>query len=82
MDKSSVESTIFFIEKILFSLKLFSGHFNGQSFIKTVRGPFSCSKFTYDTFQNANNKDADQTVLMQSWSAAFSHVEAHIIKHF
>ena len=39
MDKSRVEPTIFFIEKISFSLKLFSGHFNGQSFIKTVRGP-------------------------------------------
>ena len=35
-----VEPTIFFIEKISFSLKLFSGHFYGQSFIKTVRGPF------------------------------------------
>ena len=40
MDKSRVEPTIFFIEKIAFSLKLFSGHFYGQSFIKTVRGPF------------------------------------------
>ena len=39
MDKSRVEPTIFFIEKIPFSLKLFSGHFYGQSFIKTVRGP-------------------------------------------
>ena len=39
MDKSRVEPTIFFIEKISFSLKLFSGHFYGQSFIKTVRGP-------------------------------------------
>ena len=45
MDKSRVEPTIFFIEKISFSLKLFSGHFYGQSFIKTVRGPwtFICS---------------------------------------
>ena len=41
VDKSSVEPTIFFIEKISFSLKLFSGHFYGQSFIKTVRGPLS-----------------------------------------
>ena len=41
MDKSRVEPTIFFIEKISFSLKLFSGHFYGQSFIKTVRDPFS-----------------------------------------
>ena len=39
MDKSRVEPTIFFIEKISFSLKLFSGHFYGQSFIKTVRDP-------------------------------------------
>ena len=41
MDKSRVEPTIFFIEKISFSLKLFYGHFYGQSFIKTVRGPLS-----------------------------------------
>ena len=41
MDKSRVEPTIIFIEKISFSLKLFSGHFYGQSFIKTVRGPFN-----------------------------------------
>ena len=40
VDKSRVEPTIFFIEKIAFSLNLFSGHFYGQSFIKTVRGPF------------------------------------------
>ena len=40
MYKSRVEPTIFFIENISFSLKLFSGHFYGQSFIKTVRGPF------------------------------------------
>ena len=39
MDKSRIEPTIFLIEKISFSLKLFSGHFYGQSFIKTVRGP-------------------------------------------
>ena len=39
VDKSMVEPTIFFIEKISFSLKLFSDHFDGQSFIKTVRGP-------------------------------------------
>ena len=29
----------FFVEKLSFSLKLFSGHFHGESFIKTVRGP-------------------------------------------
>ena len=31
--------TIFLIEKLSFSLKLLSGFFYGQSFIKTVRGP-------------------------------------------
>ena len=40
MDKSRVEPTIFFLEKISFSLKLFYGHFYGQPFIKTVLGPF------------------------------------------
>ena len=46
VDKSRIEPTIFFIEKVAFSLKLFSGHFYGQSFIKTVRGPLhSVSKF-------------------------------------
>ena len=39
MNKSRVEPTIFYMEKNSFSLKLFSGHFYGQSFIKTVRGP-------------------------------------------
>ena len=38
-DNSSVEPTICLMEKLSFSLKLFSGHFYGQSFIKTVRGP-------------------------------------------
>ena len=46
MDKSRVEPTIFFIEKISFSLKLFSGHFYGQSFIKTVRGPLEVSQLS------------------------------------
>ena len=40
VDKSRIEPTIFFIENISFSLKLFSGHFYGQSFIKIVRGPY------------------------------------------
>ena len=35
-----VEPTIFLMEKLSFSLKLFSGDFYGQSFIKTVRGPY------------------------------------------
>ena len=41
VDKSRVKPTIFLIEKISFSLNLFSGltNFYGQSFIKTVQGP-------------------------------------------
>ena len=38
-DNSSVEPAIFSMEKLSVSMKLFSGHFYGQSFIKTVRGP-------------------------------------------
>ena len=38
-DNSRVEPTIFLMEKLSFSLKLFSGHFYGQSYIKNVRGP-------------------------------------------
>ena len=50
MDKSRVEPTIFFIEKISFSLKPFSGHFYGQSFIKTVRGPLFVWSNNRNTF--------------------------------
>ena len=39
-DNSRVGPTIILMEKLSFSLKLFSGDFYGQSFIKTVRGPF------------------------------------------
>ena len=53
MDKSRVEPTIFFIEKISYSLKLFSGHFYGQSFIKTVRGPLSIEANRVDPYQTA-----------------------------
>ena len=38
-DNLRVEPTIVLMEKLSFSLKYFSGHFYGQSFIKTVRGP-------------------------------------------
>ena len=47
VDKSSVEPPISFIEKISFSLKLLSGHFNGQSVIKTVRGGFLYNYVSY-----------------------------------
>ena len=50
MDKSRVEPSIFFIEKLSFSLKLFSGHFYGQSFIKTVRGPLVTLRPNYFIF--------------------------------
>ena len=38
-DNSRVGPTIFLMEKLSFSLKLFSGHFYGQPFIQTVRDP-------------------------------------------
>ena len=49
---SRVKATIFFIENISFSLKIFSGHFYGQSFIKTVRGPLVPKH--YDHVRNFN----------------------------
>ena len=55
MDKSRVEPTIFFIEKISFSLKLFSGHFYGKSFIKTVRGPLSWKNHISQITKKSNN---------------------------
>ena len=36
VDNSRVKATIFYKENVSFSLKLFSGHFYWQSFIKTV----------------------------------------------
>ena len=38
VDNSRAKPTTFSEEKVLFSLKLLSGHFYGQSCIKTVRG--------------------------------------------
>ena len=46
-DNSRVEPTIFLMEKLSFSLKLFSGNFYGQSFVKTVRGPLLLDHQTY-----------------------------------
>ena len=34
-------------------------------------GNFACSKSRYDTFQKANNKDADQSVRMRRLFCAF-----------
>ena len=39
-DNSRAESTIFSMENISFSKKLFSGQFYGQFFIETLRGPY------------------------------------------
>ena len=47
-DNSRVNPTIFFIEKISFSLKFFSGDFYGQSFIKTVPGPFNWQLVSFE----------------------------------
>ena len=74
MDKSRVEPTIFFIEKISFSLKLFSGHFYGQSFIKTVRGPFK-NEPVREISNNvvcATSKASDQPAHTRSLIRAFA----------
>ena len=55
VDKSRIEPTIFFIEHISFSLKLFSGHFYGQSFIKTVRGPLNYHLRVISSFKRFNH---------------------------
>ena len=40
------------MEKISFSLKLFSDHFYGQSLIKTVRGPLIIHRYYWKTIGN------------------------------
>ena len=55
-DYARVKPTIFFIEKISFSLKLFSSHFYGQSYIKTVRGP---SIILFLQLKHCRSKSAD-----------------------
>ena len=83
VDKSRVEPTIFFIEKSSFSLKLFSGHFYGQSFIKTVRGPLSdthprCKElFEQNMFSVSQSlvfclrNDFDITIRPRNYNASF-----------
>ena len=65
VDKSSVEPSIFFIEKIFFSLKLFSGDFYGQSFIKIVRGPYLVSTVVSSTEQSVKGCEL-QNLAVQS----------------
>ena len=50
---SRVKITIFFMEKISFSLKLFSDHFYGQSLIETVPGPLNIHGY-YEGCSNMN----------------------------
>ena len=69
MDKSRVEPTIFFIEKISFSLKLFSGHFYGQSFIKTVRGPLILCLYNVDTFNICMKEFGLEKILFDKMTA-------------
>ena len=76
MDKSRVEPTIFFIEKISSSLKLFSDHFYGQSFIKTVQGP--CLSF----FENGLDPEISWFLMTadQDFHCFSSALLNHIIK--
>ena len=73
MDKSRLEPTIFFIEKISFSLKLFSGHFYGQSFIKTVRGPL-------DT--NEGQRDGNRWVRIKASSGGDKTYDTYLLNSF
>ena len=73
MDKTKVEPTIFFIEKILFSLKLFSGHFYGQSFIKTVRGPLHYSSAS--TLAFCAYRIVEKSVATVSWCKCSDSIE-------
>ena len=63
VDNSSAEPTLFSMEKNVVFLNLLSGHFYGQSFIKSVRGAFSdkiSSKPLYFAFNfNSSHADAD-----------------------
>ena len=81
MDKSRVEPTIFFIEKISFSLKLFSGHFYGQSFIKTVRGPFCLTNVrNLKVFLEVHGRDIDFAKSEQSYHLTSTDAEAAAVR--
>ena len=67
VDKSRVEPTIFFIEKISFSLKLFSGHFYGQSFIKTVRGPLAVLPIKDVYLEHLSSQEPIETWYTSFW---------------
>ena len=83
MDKLRIEPTIFFIEKISFSLKLFSGHFYGQSFIKTVRGPLDIDA---NKFYDRAHRLYDAALLTQCYTqhAFRSYIDSKTnhIRHF
>ena len=69
MDKSRVEPTIFFIEKISFSLKLFSGYFYGQSFTKTVRGPLILCLYNEDTLNICMKEIGSEKIIFDKMTA-------------
>ena len=72
-----VEITIFFMEKILFSLKLFFNHFYGQSFIKTVRGPLTKTGRIFATFTESFYKNM---WILPVRNQEISHVFKRIIR--
>ena len=67
VDKSRVEPTIFFIEKISFSLKLFSGYFYGQSFIKTIRGPLAVLPIKDVYLEHLSSQEPIETWYTSFW---------------
>ena len=66
------------MEKISFSLNLFSGHFYGQSFMKTVRGPYVIIfSLTSETMGKLINRIPGECLLISSLPglALRTHVE-------
>ena len=67
------------MENISFSLNLFSGHFYGQSFMKTVRGPYVIIfSLTSETMGKLINRIPGECLLISSLpgSALRTHVES------
>ena len=69
MDKSRVETSIFSTEKIKFSLKLFSAHFYGHSFIKTVRGPLILFLYNVDTLNICMKEFGSEKIIFDKITA-------------
>ena len=68
MDKSRVEPTIFFIEKNIIFFETFLWSFYGQSFIKTVRGPYV---YFHAYLTGSPNKQAYRVSIQEVFKSLF-----------